>query len=186
MTELREQLLAARDEYRSIRYPGDLSADVLAARPRGAATHRGEARGGSAVRMFLFRVAGGAIAAAAVVAVVVLRPPAQPPVGVGEPTVAGPIRPVRPVRVAQQQRAWRFPPDLTFASEAAERVKTAAARVQMRMTLPYRDLRMPIMPELPDLPWPAWSGGGEKTGDPNDLDPRNGSPAPAPSTQQAA
>jgi hypothetical protein len=181
MTELREQLLSARDEYRSARYPGDLADEVLppAAQRSGAAAPWG-------VRTFLVRVGGIVMSVAAVVALVLVRPPEQQTAPAPRATHSGFAhdREVATARVGHRSQVWRFPPDLTFASEAAERVKTVATRVQMRMTRPYRDL-MPEMPELPSL-WPGWTrnaegDGGRETGNDAEAPPQAG-----PSTQQAA
>ena len=183
MTELREQLLSARDQYRGVRYPGDLASDVLPASPNAAPPRPW------AVHPFVIRLAGFAFAAAAVVAVVFVRPPSQattPGPLANQPHLAG-KRAVASGARQDESRPWRFSPDLTFASTAAERVKTVASRVQMRITLPYRDLRMPTMPELPTLPWPPdWSrslGRGENRQAPDDSETP---PQAGPSTQQAA
>ena len=182
MTELREQLLSARDEYRCVRYPGDLASDVLP--PQCAAV----ALRPWAVHPFVVRLAGFAFAAAAVVAVVFVRPPAPA-------TTPGPLadqqRMAAEHAVASRTRqhephGWWFAPDLTFASTAAERVKTVASRVQMRITLPYRDLRMPTMPELPTLPWPEWSRSRDRSDTPEAPDDPETAPPAGPSTQQAA
>ncbi len=181
MTELREQLLSARDEYRRVRYPGDLASDVLPANPPAPASRAW------GVHPFVIRLAGFAFAAAAVVAVVFVRPPSQA-------TTPGPLanepdhaRDRAVARGTQQDKSqpWRFPPDLTFASTAAERVKTVASRVQMRMTLPYRDLRMPTMPELPTLPWPEWSRSRDRGDAPEAPDDSETPPPAGPTTQRA-
>jgi hypothetical protein len=182
MTELREQLLSARDQYRCVRYPGDLASDVLP-----PASSDSPAPRPWAAHPFVIRLAGFAFAAAAVVAVVFVRPPPQA-------TMPGPLanQPHIPAgraeaRGARQDdsRPWRFPPDLTFASTAAERVKTVASRVQMRMTRPSRDLRMPTMPELPTLPW-NWTRSRDRGDDPETPDGSETSPQAGPATQQSA
>jgi hypothetical protein len=182
MTELREQLLSARDQYRCVRYPGDLASDVLP--PHSAAP----APRPWALHPFVVRLAGFAFAAAAVVAVVFVRPPSQattPGPLADQPRVAGERAVASRTRRGESQ-PWRFPPDLTFASTAAERVKTVASRVQMRITLPYRDLRMPTMPELPTLPWPAdWSRTRDRGDNPQAPDDPDTSPKPGPATQQS-
>jgi hypothetical protein len=183
MTELREQLLTARDEYRSVRYPGDLAGEVLAPAARRSATPPPWG-----MRTFLLRLTGVAIAAVAVVALVLVRPPEQPttPVPLVAESDLAPESELARAPRRDDSHAWRFPPDLTFASAAAERVKTVATRVQMRMTLPYRDLRMPTMPELPSLPWPDWTRGRDRGGNPETPADSDTSPPAGPSTQQAA
>ena len=181
MTELREQLLSARDEYRAVRYPGDLASEVLPPAAKGS-----EPVAPWGVRTFLVRVGGVALAAAAVVALVLVRPPEQQTSPALRETHSG-FAPDREMATARGQglQAWWFPPDLTFASQAAERVKTVATRVQMRMTLPYRDL-MPEMPELPSLSWPDWTRSPDGDGNREAADDAELSPQPGPSTQQAA
>jgi hypothetical protein len=182
MTELREQLLSARNEYRCVRYPGDLASDVLpphyaSSTPRPWAVHP-----------FVIRLAGFAFAAAAVVAVVFVRPPAQattPGPLADQPRVAAGHALASRARHDASQ-GWWFAPDLTFASTAAERVKTVASRVQMRITLPYRDLRMPTMPELPTLPWPDWTRSRDRGEIPQVPDDSDTSPKAGPATQQSA
>jgi hypothetical protein len=180
MTELREQLLSARDEYRSVRYPGDLAGEVL---PGESAAPAPRAWG---VHPFVIRLAGFAFAAAAVVAVVFVRPPqaTTPRPLANQPDLA---RDRAVARGTQQDKSqpWRFAPDLTFASTAAERVKTVASRVQMRITMPYRDLRMPAMPELPTLPWPEWSRSRDRSDNRLAPDDSDTPPQASPSTQQA-
>jgi hypothetical protein len=182
MTELREQLLTARDQYRSVRYPGDLAGDVLprnstAPSPRPWAMHP-----------FVIRLTGFAFAAAAVVAVVFVRPPSQattpgplanqPHLGVERAVARGAGR--------HESQPWRFAPDLTFASTAAERVRTVASRMQMRITLPYRDLKMPSMPELPAISWPDWNRGRDSGDTPQTPDSSETSPQASPATRQSA
>ena len=182
MTELREQLLSARDEYRSVRYPGDLASDVLPPGSPGTPAPRPWG-----MRTFLVRLTGVAIAAAAVVAVVLVRPPERmvSPATMTKDLRVATVPPPRGSLRQNDSQTWRFPPDLTFASAAAERVKTAASRVQMRMTLPYRDLKMPAMPELPTLPWPDWPR--RDRGDNVDGSETSEEAPPAgPSTQQSA
>jgi hypothetical protein len=182
MTEVREQLLAARDEYRRVRYPGDLASDVL---PPQHAAPASRQRG---MHPFVVRLAGFAFAVAAVVAVVFVRPPAQataPGPLADHPHLAG-QRAVASRARHDESQGWWFAPDLTFASTAAQRVKTVASRVQMRITLPYRDLRMPSMPDLPSLPWPDWTRSRDRGDIPQVPEDSDSSPKAGPATQQSA
>ena len=180
MTELREQLLSARNEHRSARYPGNLAGELLPP----VSTGRSAPPWG--VGTFAVRLVGVAFAAAAAVALVVVRPPDR----MTDPRPDGNQHHFAPGPSANAARpgnpqGWWFAPDMTFASAAAERVKTVASRVQMRVTSPYRDLLMPHMPELPALAWPDWVRDRDRDADAESPD-GDASPQAGPSTQQSA
>ena len=184
MTDFREELSVARDDHRAARYPGDLARELLpASQPRRPLAT-------------LVSLAGGAIAAAAVLMIVVNRPLAAP-----TPPLSRIAQQTDPAAQEKQHHLVHsdVQNDVTaapaqfallpeFSSRYAAQAKGLIARMQTRVTTPYRDIPLPAMPELPSLDdLPRWNdipflGGWPRNKDASHEVP----PGAAPATQQSA